>query len=258
MVTGTISEPPALDPRGQVPILELPEGLLSRSPIGRLLGRGEAAYDLLWRYVRKVPRALHRGQGAVVRFGEFDIGLRAPNRVPVRISFRDEIVYIGRKLTIPFPSLRGLLVGHGVMPDRKVPSFVMLLRADGCPSYLPLHQSITDEAATDLADFLSSRMRIPLGLASRPLGLIVLPGGAKLSHSAGVTPLYEMRAMLTARGPDGRTRISILSGRERTVLLEKADPLGWIERWGIIASDLLNIIAKRVKSQFGRDLDTNH
>jgi hypothetical protein len=84
----------------------------------------------------------------------------------------------------------------------------------------------------------------------------VTPGGAKLSHAAGETPLYEMRALLTARGPDGRTRISILSGRDRTMLLDKADPLGWIERWGIIAADLLNIIAKRVRSQFGRDLDT--
>ena len=258
MVVGTRSEPPGFDPRSQVPILELPEGLLARTPIGRLLGRGEAAYDTLWRYVRKVPRSLHRGQGAMVRFGEFDIGLRAPNRVPVWISFRDEIVYIGRKLTIPFPSLRGLMVGHGVMPDRKVPSFVMLLRADGCPRYLPLHQCMTDEAATDLSDFLSSRLRVPLGVASRPLGFIVPPGGARLCYAAGETPLYEMRAMLTARSPDGRTRISILAGGKRTVLLDQADPLGWIERWGIVSSDLLNIIAKRVRSQYGRDLDTNH
>lgn len=258
MATGAKSEPPALDPRAEVPLLELPEGLLARTPVGRLLGRGEAAYDQLWRYVRRVPRALHRGQGAVVRFGEADIGMRAPNRVPVWISFRDEIVYIGRKLTIPFPSLRGLLVGHGVMPERKVPSFVMLLRVDGCPRYLPLHQCIVDEAATDLADFLSSRLRVPLGVASRPLGLLAAPGAARLRHSAGETPLYEMRALLTARGPDGRTRISILAGGKKTPLLEQPDPLGWIERWGIIASDLLNIIAKRVKSQYGRDLDTNH
>jgi hypothetical protein len=258
MVEGAKSEPPGFDPRSQVPILELPEGLLSRTPMGRLLGRGEAAYDALWRYVRRVPRKLHRGQGAQVRFGEFDIGLRAPNRVPVWITFRDEVVYIGRKLTIPFLSLRGLMVGHGVMPDRKVPTFVMLLRVDGCPRYLPVHQCITDESATDLADFLSSRLRVPLGIASRPLGFVVPAGGSRLVHAAGETPLYEMRAMLAARSPAGRTRISILAGGKRTVLLEQPDPLGWLERWGIVAADLLNIIAKRVRSQYGRDLDTNH
>jgi hypothetical protein len=257
-MAGSRSEPPGFDPRSLVPILELPEGLLARTPIGRLLGRGEAAYDTLWRYVRRVPRAMHRGQGARVRFGEYDIGLRAPNRVPVWITFRDEVVYIGRKLTIPFSSLRGLLVGHGIMPERKVPSFVILLRADGCPSYLPLHQCITDEAAVDLADFLSSRLRVPLGIASRPLGFLVAPGGARLCHAGGEIPLYELRALLTARGPDGRTRISILSRGAKTILLDQPDPLGWIERWGIVASDLLNIIAKRARSQYGRDLDTNH
>ena len=53
MTVRTRSEPPGFDPRSQVPVLELPEGLLSRTPVGRFLGRGEAAYDTLWRYVRE-------------------------------------------------------------------------------------------------------------------------------------------------------------------------------------------------------------
>jgi hypothetical protein len=256
MVAGAKSEPPVFDPASGVPILELPEGLLSRTPVGRLLGRGEAAYDQLWRYVRRVPRRLHRGQGPQVRFGEFDIGLRAPNRVPVSISFRDEVVYLGRKLTIPFPSLRGLMVAHGILADRKVPNFVMLLRVDGCPGYLPLHQCMTDESATDLADFLSSRLRVPLGIASRPLGFAVSPGGSRLHYGGGETPLYEMRSLLVSRSPAGRTRVAVLAGERRILLLDQSDPLGWLERWAIVASDLLGIIARRVRSQYGRDLDT--
>ncbi len=258
MTVRTRSEPPGFDPRSQVPVLELPEGLLSRTPIGRFLGRGEAAYDTLWRYVRKVPRALHRGQGAQVRFGEYDLGLRAPNRVPVWISFREEIVCIGRKLTIPFPSLRGLLAAHGLLPGRTMPVFSLLLRVDGCPRYLPLHQCMLDESVTDLADFLSTRLRVPLGVGSRPLGFLVLPGSPRLVHARGETPLYEMRSLLVSRSPEGRTRIAVRAGGERVVLLDQSDPLGWIEKWGLVASDLVSIVAKRVRSQFGRDLDTNH
>jgi hypothetical protein len=258
MAVRTRSEPPGFDPRSQMPVLELPEGLFSRTPVGRLLRRGESTYDALWRYVRKVPRSLYRGQGARVRFGEFDLGLRAPNRVPVWISFKDEVVYVGRKLTIPFPSLRGVVAAHGLLPWRRMPIFAILLLVDGCPRYLPLHQCVIDEAIVDLADFLSTRLRVPLGVASRPLGFLVHPGSPRLVHGGGETPLYEMRPLLVTRSPDGRTRIDVRAGGERITLVDRTDTFGWLERWGLIAADLLGIVAKRVRSQYGRDLDTNH
>ena len=77
-------------------------------------------------------------------------------------------------------------------------------------------------------------------------------------HARGETPLYEMRSLLVSRSPQGRTRIAIRAGGERVVLLDQSDPLGWIEKWGLVASDLVSVVAKRVRSQFGRDLDTNH
>jgi len=117
---------------------------------------------------------------------------------------------------------------------------------------------VLDESITDLADFLSTQLRVPLGVASRPLGFFVLPGSPRLVYANGETPLYEMRSLLVSRAPDGRTRISIRAGGKKIALLEQEDPLGWIEKWGLVASDLISIVARRVRSQYGRDLDTNH
>jgi hypothetical protein len=245
-------DPARFDPAAHVSILELPEGKLTRSLAARLLMRDQRAYDPLWRYVRKVDPALYRGQRATVRFGEYDIGLRAPNRVPAWIDFGKQVLYLGLRLTIPFSSLRGLMVGHGMMPHRKFPVFALLIKVDGCDQYLPVHQCVLDESVTDLADFLSARMRVPLGIASRPLGFLVRPGGSTILHSGGETPLYQVRSLLTIRTPDGRTRVSILGGPERTVILDQPDPLGWLEGWGIVAGELVSVVARRVRSRYGR------
>lgn len=244
--------PKRFDPSESVPILELPEGTLTRSLFSRLLMRDQRAYDPLWRYVKRVDRSPYKGQKGSVRFGEFDLGMRAPNRVPAWIDFRSDTLYLGRTLTIPFNSMRGLMVGHGLMPSRKFPVFVLLLKVDGCEDYLPLHQCVVDESVTDLADFLSARLRVPLGIASRPLGFLVRSGSPRIHHSGGVTPLYEVRSLLTIHGPDGRTKISILGGSDRTVILDEPDPLRWYEGWGIVAGELVSIVAKRVRSRFGR------
>ncbi len=241
------------DPSDAVPILELPEGTLTRSLASRILMRDQRAYDPLWRYIRKVDTSLYKGQRGTVRFGEFDMGMRAPNRVPAWIDFRKEMLYLGRTLTVPFNSLRGLMVGHGLMPKRNFPVFVLLLKVDGCESYLPVHQCVVDESVTDLADFLSARLRVPLGISSRPLGFLVRPGSPRINHVGGDTPLFEIRSLLTIRGPDGNTRITILGGTDRTVILDVPDPLGWYEGWGIVAGELVSIVARRVRSRYGRE-----
>lgn len=248
-----VQQPPRrYDPSSEVPILELPEGTLTRSLFSRILMRDQRSYDPLWRYVKKVERSLYRGQRGNVRFGEYDMGLRAPNRVPAWIDFRSDTLYLGRRLTIPFNSVRGVMVGHGLMPGRKVPVFAILVKVDGCEKYLPLHQCVVNESVTDLADFLSARLRVPLGIASRPLGFLVRPGSPRIHHSDGVTPLYEVRSLLTIRGPDEKTKISILGGADRRVILHEPDPLRWYEAWGIVAGELVSIVAKRVRSRYGR------
>jgi hypothetical protein len=234
-------------------VLELPEGLRRRALVARVLRRGERAYDPLWRYVKRVDRLKYLGQGARVCFGEFDIGLRSPARVPSKVDFREELIFHGRKLQIPFASVRGLLVAHGMMPDRQVPVFTVMIRVDGCEGYLPLHRCQLDSAATDLAEFLSSRLRVPLGLASRPLGILVEPGAAVLRHGGGEVPLYELRTVVAARGPDGLVRVSLLASDRRIDLVREPDPLGWFERWGIIAGEIVAILARRARSRYGRD-----
>jgi len=241
------------DPAPHVPILELPEGLLRRSPVARALGRGERAYDPLWRYVKRVDRMRYLGQGSRVRFGEFEIGMRTPNRIPTLVDFVAETVYVGRKLTIPFNSVRGLLAAHGMMPRRTIPVFAILLKLDGCEQYLPLHRCALDQAVTDLAEFLSQRLRIPLGVASRPLGFLIEPGSPRIRHAEGETPLYEHRALLSVRDPEGNTAVRLLAGTQKVTLIDKPDPLGWLAGWGNICDELIGIVARRVKSKYGRD-----
>ena len=242
------------DPARMVPIRQLPEGSLTRAMPSRILMRGERIYDPLWRYVKKVDGTLYRGQKAAVRFGEFHMGLRAPGRIPAWVDFKTETLFLGRKLTIPFNALRGLMVAHGLMPTRVFPIFALLIRVDGCDDYIPLHQIVLDDTVTDLADFLSSRMRVPLGVASRPLRLLVRPGSSKIAHGEGETPLYEIRSLLTIRGPSGNTKVSIMKPGGNITLVDTPDPLGWMEKWGIILSELVSIVTKRVKSKYGRDL----
>lgn len=245
--------PERFDPRALIRVLEIPEGLRRRPLLQRLLRRGERSYDPLWRYVKRVDRLKHLAQGAWVRFGEFDLGLRSPHRVPSKVDFREEVIFHGRKLQIPFASVRGLLVAHGILPDRHVPVFTVMIRVDGCDGYLPLHRCQLDSAATDLAEFLSSRLRVPLGIASRPLGLLVEPGAASLIHSGGEIPLYELRTVISARGPDGLVRVSLLAADRRIDLVRESDPLGWYERWGIIAGEIVAILARRARSRYGRE-----
>ncbi|HUT76125.1 MAG TPA: hypothetical protein VM285_00470, partial [Polyangia bacterium] len=213
----------------------------------------ERAYDPLWRYVKRVDRLKYLGQGARVRFGEFELGLRSPHRVPSKVDFVEEVIFHGRKLVIPFTSVRGLLVAHGMLPDRRVPVFTVMIRVDGCDSYLPLHRCQLDSAATDLAEFLSSRLRVPLGIASRPLGFFVEPGAAALIHAGGEIPLYQLRTLISARGPDGLVRVSLLATDRRVDLVREPDPLGWYERWGIVAGDIVAILARRARARYGRE-----
>ncbi|MBW2276608.1 MAG: hypothetical protein JRF63_03890 [Deltaproteobacteria bacterium] len=243
------------DPGPLVPIHELPEGILRKGLASRLVRRGESAYDPLWRYLRKVDRLPYLGQGAQIRFGEYDIGMRTPNRIPTRVDFAEELITVGRKVVIPFNSLRGLMVAHGLMPRRTVPVFAVLIKVDGCDSYVPLHRCQPDETTIDLAEFLAKRLRVPLGVASRPLGFLVNPGSARILHARGETPLFELRTVLSTLTPDGRARVRLLAGGEQIPLVEEPDPLGWYERWGIIVGDLLGIVARRAKSKYGRGME---
>jgi len=249
--------PPELkrfDPGPLVPIHELPEGILRRGFLARLVRRGESAYDPLWRYLSKVDRLSYLAQGAQVRFGEYDIGMRTPNRIPTRVDFAEELITVGRKLTIPFGSLRALMVAHGLMPRRTVPLFAVLILVDGCPGYLPLHRCQPDETVIDLSEFLAKRLRVPLGVASRPLGFIVEPGAQRILHARGETPLYELRTVLSTLTPGGRARVRLLAAGEQIPLVDEPDPLGWYERWGIIAGDLLGIVARRARPKYGRGM----
>jgi hypothetical protein len=247
-------EPRRFDPGPLVPIHELPEGILRKGFVSRLVRRGESAYDPLWRYLTKVDRLTYLGQGVQVRFGEYDIGMRSPNRIPTRVDFAEEQISVGRKVVIPFGSLRALMVAHGLMPRRTVPVFAVLIKVDGCDSYIPLHRCQPDETTIDLAEFLFKRLRVPLGIASRPLGFIVEPGSPRIRHARGETPLYELRTVLSTLTPNGRARVRLLAGAEQVELVDEPDPLGWYERWGIIAGDLLGIVARRARSKYGRGM----
>lgn len=240
------------DPAEKISILQLPEGNLARGVISKMILRGEQVYDPLWRYVRKVNKKLYRGQKSTVRFGEFTLGLRSHNRIPAWIDFKKERLYLGRKLTIPFPSIRGLMVAHGLLPNRKFPVFAVLIKVDGCEQYLPIHTCVVDSTVIDLADFLSVRLHAPFGFASRPLSFFIGPGGRTIIHSSGQTPLYEVSSVLTIRDPSGNTKISLMTGTKRITLVNQADPLGWIESWGIIADDLISIISRRTRPKYGR------
>ncbi|MBN2718569.1 MAG: hypothetical protein JXX14_22180 [Deltaproteobacteria bacterium] len=241
------------DPRSLIKVVELPEGTRSLNILSRTLWlKGERAYDPLWRYVRSVNPSRHRGQGAAVRFGEYYMGLRGPNRIPAFADFRAETLYIGRKLEIPFNSIRGVMAGHGMLPWRKMPVFVLMVRVDGNDAYIPIHQCLVDPSVVDLADFLSSHMHVPLGIASNPLHFLIHPGSAVMIHSKGETPLYELRGMITSRGPDGRTRIKVMGAGGSTTIVDKPDPNGWVEKWGIVADDLISIVSRRTRSRYGR------
>ncbi|MBN2529389.1 MAG: hypothetical protein JXR76_23580 [Deltaproteobacteria bacterium] len=241
------------DPRSLIRVVELPEGTRSLNVVTRVLfSRGEWAYDPLWRYVRAVDSSVHKGQGAAVRIGDYYMGLRGPNRIPAFADFKKETLFIGRKLVIPFNSIRGIMAGHGMLPWRRIPVFVLMVRVDGFDSYLPIHQCLVDPSVVDLADFLSSHMHVPLGIASNPLQFLIHPGSAVMMHSQGETPLYEIRGLLTTRGPNGRTRIKIMCGSGAKTIIDKEDPNGWVENWGIVADDLVSIVARRTKSRYGQ------
>jgi len=244
--------PRPYDPLRQISMLELPEGTRTLSAIARLFMRDERAYDPLWRYVSRVDLLRYLGQTGKVRFGDHTLGLRAPNRIPAFIDFLKENIYLGRKLIIPFASLRALLVGHGIMPGRKIPVFVIMIKVDGCDQFIPIHRCNLDQTAVDLTDFLTSNLKIPFGIASRPLGMLVKPGSARMIHSGGETPLYTLRGMLISRSPKHRTMINLLAGGDRITLVDRNDPLGWLERWGLIVDDLLSALIKRAKSKYGR------
>lgn len=169
--------PSAYDPSPRVPLRLIPEGLRRPAALSRLFRKGEHSYDDLWRYVRKVDRSVYVGQGSEVRVGEYEIGLRGPARIPCWIDLRRQLLFLGRKLTVPFGSLRALLAAHGMIPSLVGPRFDLLLRVDGCAEYLPIHRFGEAEEIVELAEFLSKRLHIPLGIASRPLGFLLEPGG---------------------------------------------------------------------------------
>lgn len=241
------------DPCSIINVVDLPEGTRSRSVFNRVLfSKGEWAYDPLWRYVRTVDSNIYKGQGASVRIGDYFIGLRGPNRIPAFADFRSETLYIGRKLVVPFSSIRGIMAGHGMLPWRKVPVFVLMVKLDGADEYIPIHQCIVDLKVVDLADFLSSHMHVPLGVASSPLHFLVHPGSPLMIHSLGETPLFEIRGLITSRGPNGSTKIKIMAAGKMKVIIDEPDPMGWIEDWGIVVDDLVSIVARRTKSRYGR------
>jgi hypothetical protein len=70
-------------------------------------------------------------------------------------------------------------------------------------------------------------------------------------HSKGETPLYEIRGMLTVKRPDGNTRISLMAAGSRVTIVDEPDPLGWKEKWGILADDLFSIVSRRARPKYG-------
>lgn len=241
-------------PGSLINVVELPEGTRSLNVVARILfSRGERAYDPLWRYVHNVDKSIYKGQSAGVRIGDYFMGMRAPNRIPTFVDFRQEILFVGRKLRIPFNSIRGVMAGHGMLPWRKVPVFVLMVKVDGFDAYIPIHQCLVDLTVVELADFLSSHMHVALGIASNPLQFLVHPGSAIMLHSKGQTPLYEMRGLITSRGPEGNTQIKVMCADGAKTIIDESDPMGWIENWGIVADDLISIVARRTKSRYGRE-----
>jgi hypothetical protein len=239
------------DPLGKLIVLQLPEGARRRNLFSRLLYGGEAAYDPLWRYVRKVAGSVHRGQGPEVRVEEYAIGLRSKGGVPARVDFARDIVYLGRKLTIPFSSLRGILIAQGLIAPGEPASYDLLLRVDGSETYLPFHRFLRAGEVTDLCEFLSKRMRVPLGVASRPLGFLIEPGSPKITHGQGMTLLHQLRAVVSIRRPDSVATVELLVGESRITLVSGPDPQGQIENWGILADELISIAARRFRPVFG-------
>lgn len=238
---------PHFDAASAFPVLELPEGQLGLSFFSTLIRRGERAYDPLWRYIARVDRARYSGQGNEARVGEYEIGLLNATRVPALIDFDKEVVFLGRKLAIPFPSLEGLVAAHGILPGESGHAFDLLVRAAGCHLYLPLHRFDVPGQVTDLCGFLAKRMRVPLGVASRPLCLAVAPGRTALTHRNGDAPLGEIKALLTARDPGGRVIVRLAMETGKIPLFDGRDPDERIERAGVLLDGLLGIVRGRLR-----------
>jgi hypothetical protein len=93
-------------------------------------------------------------------------------------------------------------------------------------------------------------MHAPIGIASRPLKLVLNPKTGMLIHSKGKTPIKEVRCLLVTRTPEGNTVIKLMKDRGMITILESRDPLGWIENWGIVTDHLLSIVTRRIKSKY--------
>jgi hypothetical protein len=96
-------------------------------------------------------------------------------------------------------------------------------------------------------------MHVPLGIASTPLKILIKPGASVMEHSKGKTSLYDIKGLLTTRTPEGNTMVKLLTPSRPLKILESADPLGWIENWGIITDDLVSIVTRRTGSRYAHN-----
>jgi hypothetical protein len=229
----------------QLPLIDIPEGSLDKGLLARFFLKGERIYDPLWPYISRNPSSLYRSQESVVRIEEYGIGLRTAKAVPVWIDFKSEVLHIGRKLQIPFPSFRSLMIAHrGDSTEAGYP-FEILIRVDGCDKYLRLHWFGDEEQVPGLAEFLSKRMRVPLGIASDPFDVFLKPGRSSLLYGSKKLMLHDLRAVLASRDPNGVTNIAFLTESGKIPFFSQKDPDSLFERWGTILDSLIGVAGRR-------------
>jgi hypothetical protein len=221
-----------------IDVLELPEGMSRPGFWRRLAGRGRRLYDPLWRYLAVAPE--RRGGSRAAR-----IDLRSHANVPSRVDPGDEILSIGRRVRVPFASIRGFLVAHGLLPAAGPHAFDLLALVEGCDSYLPIHRFAEEREVLPLARALLASVRAPLGLASGPLDLVLEPGKPEVEHALGRTPMEEVHGVVAARSPDGRARVRLLAGKETPTLANVPDPDGALERAALVVGEVLSLAGRR-------------
>ncbi|MDD5305710.1 MAG: hypothetical protein PHU25_00175 [Deltaproteobacteria bacterium] len=230
-----------------VDVLVLPEGLARPGFLSRLFGHGRRRYDALWRYLSPAhPDAASEREGDAIDFVSAD-------QVPSRAHLAQETLKIGRRLHVPFSSVRGLLVGHGLVGSDPEAALDLLVLVEGCDRYLSVHRFEGSDEVEPLVRALAARMHVPLGFASQPFTLLLAPGASDVEHPFGRTPLVEVRGVVAARAPDGQARVRLLTDEAGVMLFSGSDPDGRIERAALVASDVFELAGRRFREELARE-----